>query len=230
MNTPPARIIVSVGGSLIVPDEISTTFLSDFRALILSAVAQGYSFFIIAGGGKTARAYQEAARSVRVDLSREDLDWIGIHATRLNAHLLRTIFREHAYERVIKNHTEQVDTQKPIIIGAGTKPGWSTDYCAVTAAKTLGARRLVNLSNTDYVYDHDPNTHPGAKPFTRILWNDFRALIPSEWSPGMSAPFDPIAARVAEALALEVAVINGNRLGEFSQYLEGKNFVGTTIS
>lgn len=224
------RIVVSVGGSLIVPDDIDVGFLNTFRSYILRSVEQGLSFFIIAGGGKTARRYQEAASAVHGRLSREDIDWIGIHATRLNAHLLRTIFREHSYERVIKNPTEPIATQKPILIGAGTEPGWSTDYCAVTAAKTLGAQRLVNLSNTDYVYDHDPKTHPDAKPFTHISWDAFRALIPSEWSPGLSAPFDPIAARAAEALALEVAIINGNHLDEFSQYLDEKDFVGTTIS
>ena len=31
----------------------------------------------------------------------EDKDWIGIHATRLNAHLLRTIFRDVADPVVI---------------------------------------------------------------------------------------------------------------------------------
>jgi uridylate kinase len=55
-------------------------------------------------------------------------------------------------------------------------------------------------------------------------------LIPSEWDPGLSSPFDPVAAREAEKSNLEVAVINGAKLGEFENYLDGKPFVGTTIS
>jgi len=223
------RVVISVGGSLIVPDEISTDFLSELRTSIHHGIEQGFSFFIIAGGGKTARRYQDAARGVRGDLPRDDLDWLGIHATRLNAHLLRTIFRDEAYSHIIKEPDRAVDTNKPVIIGAGSHPGWSTDYCAVAAAKTLGASRLINLSNTDYVYDTDPKTHSDAKPIKKISWSNFRALIPTEWDPGLSAPFDPIAAREAQTLGLEVAVINGTHLNEFQNYLNGEPFVGTII-
>ena len=228
MNTK-KRVVVSVGGSLIVPDEIAVDFLSAFRTCIHNGIDQGFSFFIIAGGGKTARRYQDAARSARGDLPRNDLDWLGIHATRLNAHLLRTIFREVAYSHIIKDPSEPVPATEPIIIGAGSHPGWSTDYCAVAAAKTLGASRLVNLSNTDYVYDADPKTHPDAKPIKQMSWRQFRTLIPAEWDPGLSAPFDPIAAGEAQALGLEVSIMNGAHLAEFQNYLDGKAFVGTVI-
>ena len=97
-------------------------------------------------------------------------------------------------------------------------------------AKNLGARRLVNLSNIDYVYDKDPKKYPDAKKFERIAWPDFRSLIPPEWDPGLSSPFDPVAAKEAETLGLEVAIINGAHLEEFSNYLDNKPFVGTVIS
>ncbi|HQU07477.1 MAG: UMP kinase [Parcubacteria group bacterium 21-54-25] len=224
------RVVVSVGGSLIVPDGIAVGFLVALRACVLRGIEQGLSFFIIAGGGKTARRYQEAAREVHGDLPRNDLDWLGIHATRLNAHLLRTIFREQSYSRIMKDPTVRIEATEPIIIGAGTEPGWSTDYCAVTAAKTLGAKRLVNLSNIDYVYEHDPKINPDAQPIERMTWNRFRSLIPTTWDPGLSAPFDPIAAKEAEMLGLEVAVINGAHLDRFEHYLAGTPFIGTTIS
>ena len=223
-------VVVSVGGSLIVPNEVDTTFLHNFRDLILSKVAEGDSFFIITGGGKTARRYQEAAREARGDLNREDLDWIGIHSTRLNAHLMRTLFSEHAQARIVKNPTRAIRKNAPIVIGAGWKPGWSTDYCAVLAAKHLGAKKLVNLSNIDYVYSADPRKDPNAQKIENIKWADFRAIIPDHWDPGLSSPFDPVATKEAESLGLEVAVINGTKLNEFNNYLDGKPFAGTTIS
>lgn len=223
------RVVVSVGGSCIVPDQIDTGFLSRFKELILDKVSQGLSFCIIAGGGKTARRYQEAANAV-TPLSRTDLDWLGIHATRLNGQLLRNIFAGHAYPHLIKNPTKDISADEPILIAAGWKPGFSTDYCAVAIAKNLGARRLVNLSNIDYVYDSDPNKNPTAKPIERIGWSAFRSLVPPAWDPGLNSPFDPVAAKEAEALGLEVAVINGAKFGEFSNYLDGKPFVGTVIS
>ncbi len=223
------RIVVSVGGSLIVPDGIDTDFLTRFKTLILEKVQKGFTFSIIAGGGKTARRYQDAANAV-TPLSRQDLDWIGIHATRLNAQLLRNIFVGYAHQQVVKNPTIDVDAEEPIIIAAGWQPGCSTDYDAVLIARNQGATRLVNLSNIDYVYTADPRKDPAAKKIEKISWADFRKVIPEEWDPGLSSPFDPIAAKEAETIGLEVAIINGAKLEEFSNYLDDKPFVGTIIS
>jgi uridylate kinase len=215
---------------LIVPDQIDTAFLTQFRERIVEKIGQGFTFYIITGGGKTARNYRDAGALVRGDLSREDLDWLGIHSTRLNAHLLRTIFREHAYRRVMKNPTRSVEADEPVIVGAGWKPGWSTDYCAIVAAKTLGAKRVVNLSNIDYVYTADPRKNPDAKKIEKIGWAEFRKLIPAEWDPGLSSPFDPVAAREAEESGIEVAIMNGAHLDRLSDYLDEKPFTGTVIS
>ena len=223
------RVVVSVGGSLIVPDQIDTDFLKRLKALILDKVEKGFTFSIIAGGGKTARRYQDAANIV-TPLSRQDTDWIGIHATRLNAQLLRNIFVGYAHQHVVKNPTKDIDGDEPVIIAAGWKPGCSTDYDAVLVAKNLSATRLVNLSNIDYVYDSDPNKNKNAKKIEKINWADFRKLIPEEWDPGLSSPFDPVAAKDAETLGLEVAIINGTKLEEFSNYIDGKPFIGTVIS
>ncbi|MHB0865525.1 MAG: UMP kinase [Minisyncoccota bacterium] len=223
------RIVVSVGGSLIVPDGIDADFLTRFKTLILEKVQRGFTFTIIAGGGKTARRYQDAANVV-TPLSRNDTDWIGIHSTRLNAQLLRNIFVGYAHPQVIKNPTIDIEAEEPIIIAAGWQPGCSTDYDAVLMAKNLGATRLVNLSNIDHVYDTDPRKNPNAKKIEKASWAEFRKLIPEEWDPGLSSPFDPIAAKEAEAIGLEVAIINGTKLEEFSHYLDGTPFVGTIIS
>lgn len=223
-------VVVSVGGSLIVPGEIDTGFLKSFRTLILDQIGRGISFFIITGGGKTARRYQEAVHQVRGDLDPEDLDWLGIHSTRLNAHLMRALFMDEAQARIVKNPTRKFAPRASVIIGAGWKPGNSSDYCAVMAAKQLGAKKLVNLSNIDYVYTADPRLDPSATPIEKIDWAAFRKLIPAEWDPGLSSPFDPVAAKEAELLGLEVAIINGAKLGEFEKYLQGEAFVGTIIS
>ncbi len=222
-------VVVSVGGSLIVPDEIDTVFLKNFHTLIMKKIDSNLSFFIITGGGKTARRYQDAAAAVHGDTDREDLDWLGIHSTRLNAHLMRTLFSEQAQARIVKNPTKKVGGKDTVVIGAGWKPGWSTDYCAVLAAKELGAKKLVNLSNIDYVYDKDPRKFPDAVKIEKTNWADFRKLIPDHWDPGLSSPFDPIAAKEAQALGLEVAIINGKKLEEFEKYLSGEEFIGSII-
>jgi uridylate kinase len=225
------RIVVSVGGSLIVPDRIDTDFLARLKSLILEHIGRSFSFVMIAGGGKTARRYQAAAQAV-TDLSANDLDWIGIHSTRLNGHLLRTIFRNVAHPVMITNPDEVLDVPPdiPRIVAAGYRPGASTDLRAVQIAARCGATKVVNLSNIDYVYDRDPRENADANKIERISWTEFRALIPVDWDPGLSSPFDPVAAKEAERLSLEVAIINGAKLDEFSNYLAGKSFMGTIIS
>src|SRR5690606_24632140 len=108
---------------------------------------------------------------------------------------------------------------------AGYHPGASTDYRAVQIAGHIDAKKIVNLSNTDYIYTADPRKDLKAEKIEDITWNDFRALIPAEWNPGLSAPFDPVAARAAEALGIEVASINGEDLRELANYLDDKPFI-----
>lgn len=224
-------IVMSVGGSLIVPDQIDTDFLKVFKNFVDEETAQGRRFIIIAGGGRTARRYQDAAAAVS-ELNSEDLDWMGIHATRLNGHLLRTIFRDIAHREMIKNPDDILDVpaHEKVVVAAGYRPGSSTDLRAIQIAERVGAKKVINLSNIDHVYTDDPNTNPEAQKIEEISWKDFRALIPTEWDPGLSAPFDPIAAKEADEKKIEVAIINGNRPEALADYLHGKKFIGTKIS
>lgn len=219
--------VVSLGGSTMVPDEVNTTFLKNFADTVRSHLSRGQKFIIIAGGGKTARRYQDAARALG-ELSKNDLDWLGIHATRLNGHLLRSIFRAEAHPALIKDPTQTIPVAD-IVIAAGWEPGWSTDYVAVKLAKNAGAKKMVNVSSAEYVYTADPKKDPTATKIERIGWKEFRALLPSEWDPGLSTPFDPVAAEEAEASSMQVAVI-GPDLMQFNAYLSGESFKGTLIN
>ncbi len=223
-------IVISVGGSLIVPKELDVGFLKKFKRFVLEEVAHGRQFAIITGGGKTARKYQQAAGKVS-KLAPDDLDWLGLHATRLNGHLLRTIFRDIAHPVMITNPDDVLDVPRSakLIVAAGYRPGASTDLRAVQIAAHLRAGKVINLSNIDYAYTKDPNKFKDAEKIVTASWREFRALLPPNWDPGLNAPFDPVAAREAERLGIEVAIINGAKLGEVRKYLEGKTFVGTVV-
>jgi uridylate kinase len=65
--------VISLGGSLIVPNEINIKFLKLFKNIINEKVRENKKFIIIVGGGKTARNYQKAAKSL-IKVSNEDLD------------------------------------------------------------------------------------------------------------------------------------------------------------
>lgn len=225
-------VVISVGGSLIVPSHGDGSpdgvFLKNFKDFITRSVAADTRFVCIAGGGKTARLYQTALHGL-VDADQEDEDWIGIHATRLNGQLLKITLKEFAEETLVTNPDELPQADKPVLVGSGYRPGASTDLRAVQIAKNLGATKVVNLSNIDYAYTADPNEDPNAKKIEEMTWDEFIALIPSEWSPGLSSPFDPVASREAKAAGIEVAIINGTKLEEVDNYLAGKPFVGSLI-
>lgn len=224
-------IVMSVGGSLIVPDQIDINFLSSLKELIQTQTTNnGRRFIIITGGGKIARRYADAAKEVS-DLDNEDLDWLGIHATRLNGHLLRTIFKDIAYPVMVTNPDDVLDIPQSakLIVASGYRPGASTDLRAIQIAERVQAKKVINLSNIEYVYTADPRTNPDAIKIEDTTWEAFRKLIPEEWDPGLSSPFDPIAAKEAQLKDIEVACISGENLESLKHYLDGKGFIGTRI-
>ncbi|MBY0376429.1 UMP kinase [Patescibacteria group bacterium] len=204
------NIVISLGGSLIVPDEIDLDFLQKFESLVSSQ--KDKKFFIITGGGKTARKYQTAAKEISNPID-ADLDMIGIKALNLNAELVRVLFKGNSN----------------VTIFGAEKPGSSTDLGAVKLAKQNDAKLVINLSNIDYAYDKDPNKFPDAKKIEQISWPDYRNLIPKEWNPGLSTPFDPVASKMAEEEGIAVAILNGKNISNLEKCLNGEDFVGTEI-
>ncbi len=222
-------IVISLGGSLIVPDQIDTDFLKSFKTLILSHVVEGKKFVIVTGGGKIARRYMNSAKEFG-NPSDEDLHWIGIASLKLNAELVRVIFGKYAQTKVVSNLGEDFDFEKPIVIGSAYKPGHSTDWDAVLAGKTVGAKKIINLSNIDYVYDSDPRKNPKAKKFEKISWLEYRNLIPKDYTPGLNSPFDPTASKMAEEEGMQVIIMNGKPIDNLAKCLDGEKFSGTVIT
>lgn len=221
-------IVMSLGGSVIVPDNIDVKFLKSFKKIINKFVKKNFRFAVYCGGGKIARDYQKGASKI-VNLSNKDLDWLGIHATRLNANLMKILFGKIAEDKIVINPTTKIIFNKKILIAAGWKPGWSTDYDTVLLAKNLNVKTIINMSNIDYVYDKDPKKNKDAKKIKNIFWRHYRKISGSKWKAGMNKPFDPIAAKEAEKLGLKVTII-GKNLRNFENLLNDKKFYGTIIS
>ncbi|MBI1982263.1 MAG: UMP kinase [Candidatus Levybacteria bacterium] len=227
------KIVMSVGGSLIVPNGgIDTDFLSKLNRFVRNKLAENKNrqFFLVVGGGSIARHYRDAGRTVlKHELTRDDLDWLGIHATKLNAHLVRTIFRDIAHPYIIKHYEIIRKVSEPVVVAAGWKPGWSTDYDAVLLCEDYNVKTIVNLSNIDRAYDKDPKKFSDAKPIDKISWEDFRKIVGDEWIPGINAPFDPVAAQKAQEFGVKVIILSGNDFENLEKYFRNEEFVGTVI-
>lgn len=232
MQQQSSAFVLSLGGSLVVPEGgVDVDFLSKFHDFIRNQVAvHKRRFFIVVGGGSITRHYQKAASSVRgQELTDSDADWLGVHATRLNAQLVRTVFQDIADARVIKHYEVILKIDAPVAIAAGWKPGWSTDYCAVTLCQDYGMREVINMTNVDQVYTKDPNKYSDAKPMNNATWSEYRTMVGNTWHPGMNAPFDPIASKLAEEFAITVKIVNGKNFDNLALALDNKAFAGTTI-
>lgn len=224
--------VLSVGGSIVVPNEPDTEFLGAFSMMVKEWLAEDASrkLILVVGGGAPARVYQNAFRTVTPDAAAADAaDWIGIMATRLNAQLLKSIFGGLCEQNVVIDPTAVSDFTGRILVAAGWKPGFSTDNDAVLLAERFGAKTVVNLSNIEKVYTDDPRKNPDAKPLDTISWADFRKMVGDEWVPGKNCPFDPIASKGAEKNGISVICAGGKNIANIRAILDDKDFIGTKI-
>src|SRR5260221_12677291 len=92
-NTYKNAHVIKLGGSLLVPDGgIDAGDVNKFNAFIRKQIAEkSLRFFIFKGGGQLARHYIDfSMEGIGHELTNDDFDWLGVHSTRLNGHLLRT--------------------------------------------------------------------------------------------------------------------------------------------
>ncbi len=223
--------IISLGGSIVAPEGVDVRFLSEFRKRILLWLHENPSrrVVLITGGGSPARVWQQAYRSI-VETPITDLqDWIGVAATRLNAALVKAVFGDLCPDEVVTDPTAPLEWRGRVLVAAGWKPGFSTDFDAVLLAERFGAQTVVNLSNIAQVYTDDPKKNPQARPLTSVDWPEFQKIVGTEWKPGINAPFDPVATKKAAELGLTVFVAAGSDLDNLDKILRGKDFFGTVI-
>ena len=227
----PTTTIVSLGGSLVAPAQVAVDFLRQFRDLVREWLAEDSArrIVLIVGGGAPARLYQDAFKALETNPSSEAQDWIGIMATRLNAQLVKAAFGSDCPNEVVTDPTAPLEWTGRVLVAAGWKPGFSTDFDAVVLAERFQAGTVVNLSNIAQVYTDDPKKNPEARPLAKASWKEFRTIVGEEWVPGKNTPFDPIATRQAAQLGLKVCVASGSDLNNLGKILRDEPFFGTVI-
>ena len=82
------------------------------------------------------------------------------------------------YPKVAKDFTEagKAAQKYAVVVMGGTIPGITTDTDSVLLAEKLGAKRLVNISNVDAIYDSNPKTNPNAMKFDGMTYDELIAL------------------------------------------------------
>ncbi len=227
----PGNILVfSLGGSLVVPKNgIDIAFLNKMRKGIYSILELDFidKIILVIGGGKTSRDYIKAAKDLP-KVKKDNLDQLGIIATKLNAELVKMFLQPRAYHKVLKD-PKNIPLQEELIIASGWKPGNSTDLNTVLWALSMNQNQVYNLTDVDQVYKKDPHKFPNAKAFEKLSWPEFKDIIGGDWKPGLSTPFGPMACKKASQENLKVVVLKGNDYDNIKKCIQGKDCTATVI-
>ncbi|MEK6817591.1 MAG: UMP kinase, partial [Nanoarchaeota archaeon] len=78
-------IVLSLGGSQIIPDDVNVKYLDEFKKILLKN-KKNYKFIVVCGGGSLARKYIKAIEFSKQNEKFQSL--AGISATRTNARFM----------------------------------------------------------------------------------------------------------------------------------------------
>jgi len=222
-------LVVSLGGSLIIPNDVNTKFLREFRKIILRNTGK-YKFVIVCGGGSIARKYISSLKEVGISEKLQSLS--GISATRMNARFMNYFFNinpEEGIPHTIKILKKYIRKKNVVFCGAlEYKENQTSDSTATEIAKKLRTI-FVNLSNVEGLYDLDPKKHRNAKFIPKISYANFYKMAHREkFKPGQHFILDQTASRIIMKNKIKTYLL-GKNLKEFESFLKNKKFKGTII-
>lgn len=223
------KVVISVGGSILVPDEIDVDYMHELAELT-NKLSDRHQISIVTGGGKTARKYIEPAR--RFGASEIFCDLIGITATRLNARLLAAVIGEKANLEPPKDFIAALKAMNfgKIVVMGGTHPGHSTDAVSALLAEYINADLLINATDVDGIYDKDPQKYKNAKMYEKLSVEQLVDMVKSySLGAGKYELIDILAAKIIQRSKIRTIFLNGRNLKNMRTTIEGKKFIGTVI-
>ena len=221
--------VVSIGGSVLLGDGVSSEKVSAVADSISRLHNEGYRFALVVGGGPICREYLTAAK----DLGTNNffMDELAIKITRVNATLLIAGL-EKSYPEVlthIGSAKELIDAGQIPIYG-GLLPGATTDFVAALLAESLDAK-FINLSNVDGIFSSDPSKNKRAKMYPELDYDQLMKLVASaESKPGQNLVIDLPACNILRRSSIKSLFLNGNNLDNFESAVRGQESTGTVVS
>lgn len=222
-------IVLSLGGSLIIPDNVDMTYLKKFKKTILKNTDK-YRFIVTCGGGNIARKYINALKKAKADEKFQSFS--GISATRMNARFMSYLFGFNP-KKGIPTHMREIKkylkSQDIVFCGAlEYKPNQTSDSTAAMIAKNFKSK-FINLTNVKGLFDKNPKTSKNAKFIPWISWQDFDEMAQSlKFKPGQHFVLDQTAAKMIKKHKIETFIL-GKNLKNLDKVLKGEDFTGTRI-
>lgn len=224
----PLKIVISLGGSIFSKEKgPDTEYLEKFSAM-LKDLSRQHRFYVVTGGGRSARQYIEAGR--RFGASEYALDELGIGATRLNARILAVSLGDKGLSSVPSDTSDALKTPSDkVFVMGGTVPGHTTDAVSAMLAKKVEADLLINATNIDGVYDSDPRRSKDAKKLDKLSHQELLDIVKTkDYKAGSSTVFDPKAAEIIKENKIRTIIVDGRDPENISCAING-DIRGTLI-
>lgn len=223
------KVVISIGGSILIPDDHDADYIGRL-ARMLEGASGKVDIAVVCGGGKIARYYTQTGRELGG--SEDQLDVMGIDATRINAKLLAVALGGFSSTDVKTTtaETAAMAGKVRIPVMGGTEPGHTTDAVAVMLARDLGAARVVNATSVDAVYSEDPRKNPKAERYDRLTIEELGHIVYTDHGAGKSSVFDPLGVKIAEEEGIDIDMVAGRNLPELEKAVLGLPFSGTHVS
>jgi len=223
-------IVLSLGGSLIIPDEINVDYLKQFKKTILKNTDK-YKFIVVCGGGSIARKYISALS--KIGMNNLFQSFVGISATRMNARFMSYFFSQNQERgiphtmRELKRYVRKFDV---VFCGAlEYKPNQTSDSTAAEIAKKFRTI-FINLTDVSGLYDKNPKEHKDAKFISQISWKNFNKIVDKiKFKPGQHFVLDQTAAKMIMKNRITTYIL-GKDMSQLENVLKNKKFKGTIIS
>ena len=222
-------LVISLGGSVIVPDKVDYIFLRKFRSII-KRYSRREKVVMVTGGGGTFRKYLKSLEKVKLD--ELTIGLVGIATTKLNARVVAGFFNKKGNIPNSINEIRQALKKSNIVIcGAlGFRTGTTTDGNAAEIAKYFKARAILNITNVNGLYDSDPRKHKSARLIPRIGFNEFYMIARKvKYKAGQHFVLDQKAAGIIRKHRINTVILNGHNLNNLENFLSDKKFSGTII-
>ena len=222
-------IVLSLGGSLIVPEKLDSKWLDLFKEEI-NNLKRRYKFVIVCGGGFVAREYITILKNEHKTQKQQSM--AGISVTRMNARIMMQIFGDIANKELPLNmkHVSNTLQKKDIVFCGALKyaPNQTSDSTAAKLADYLKAR-FINITNVDGLYTNNPLKDKKAKLIKKISWSDFEKIALSiKYHPGQHFVLDQKASTIIRENKITTYII-GKKISSFRNLLNNKDFIGTII-
>ena len=222
-------IVLSLGGSLIIPNDVDSVYLNNFKKVIQKNT-QKYKFIIVCGGGSIARKYISALKKAKINEKFQS--FAGISTTRMNARFMNYFFNldpVHGIPHTMGILKKYAKKREVIFCGAlEYKPHQTSDSTAAEIASHFKTT-FINLTNVPGLYNKNPKKFKNAKFIPKISWKKFLKLANQiKFKPGQHFVLDQTAASIIMKHKIPTYIL-GKNLKQLDNLLDNKKFKGTTI-